>query len=212
MFETMTPEHSAAFDAIVRARRTVRAFATKAPSRDDVEAVIQAGLLAPFAALAVIGRKDWRKVVVMQANTPAMASAAEILKKSVAKLAEELEQKVGQSPFVQRMKHIGSTGIPALATAPYFIVVAERKGIPPVADRSLCHCLQNMWLKATALGLGVQLVSATSQLEDHAEFCTLLGLPTGEYALDACALGYPAEGYGPTPVEYPTMAGAVSWI
>ncbi|MGD0953085.1 MAG: hypothetical protein ABR985_11955 [Methanotrichaceae archaeon] len=34
------------------------------------------------------------------------------------------------------------------------MVVAERKSFPPVEQQSLAHCLQNMWLKATALGLG----------------------------------------------------------
>jgi len=47
---------------------------------------------------------------------------------------------------------------------PYYIVVAERSGIPPAEQQSLAHCLENMWLKATALGLGFQLVSVTAQM------------------------------------------------
>ncbi len=46
-----------------------------------------------------------------------------------------------------------------IGSAPYFIVGAEKKGFPAVEQQFLAHCLENMWLKATALGLGFQLVS-----------------------------------------------------
>jgi nitroreductase len=50
-----------------------------------------------------------------------------------------------------------------------------------------------MWLKATALGLGFQLVSATAQMDDNPEFCSALGINPAEWALNGCAIGYPAE-------------------
>lgn len=51
MFENITPEHSAALDVIVRARHSVRAFSPILPRKEAIEAIIQAGLLAPFGAL-----------------------------------------------------------------------------------------------------------------------------------------------------------------
>jgi nitroreductase len=79
-----------------------------------------------------------------------------------------------------------------------------RKGFPPVEQQSLAHCLENMWLKATALELGFQLVSITSQMSGNAEFCNILGIPTGEWELMGCAVGYPADELSPSirpPVE-----------
>jgi nitroreductase len=212
MFENITPEHSAALDVIIRARHSVRAFGSISPSREAVEAIIQAGLLAPFGSLAVAGKPDFRKVFVIRNLSVSMENAAKILKNRMAKQADELEAKVGSVPFVQNLKRIGQQGVPGVGSAPYFVVVGERKGTPPVAAQSLSYCLQNMWLKATSLGIGLQLVSATTQMDSDPDFCSLLALSVGEYALDGCVLGYPADGYQPASVEYPAFAKSVSWL
>ncbi len=212
MFENMTPEHSTALDTIIKARHSVRAFSPTPPSQETIEAIIQAGLLAPFAALAVAGKPDFRKVFVIRKSSSAMEAAASILKNQIAKQADELEKKVGPVPFVQNLKRIGQQGIPSVGSAPYFVVVGERKGMPPVAAQSLCYCLHNMWLKATSLGIGLQLISATTQTDSDPYFCGLLGIPDGEYALDGCVLGYPADKYQPSSVEYPTLEKSVRWL
>jgi nitroreductase len=212
MFENITPEHSAALDVIVRSRRSVRAFDPIPPRKEAIEAIIQAGLLAPFGALAVAGKPDFRKVFVIRSLSSAMEDAADILKNRMAKVADELEKKVGPVPFVQNLKRIGQQGVSGVGNAPYFVVVGERKGMPPIAAQSLSYCLQNMWLKATSLGIGLQLVSATMQMDGDPYFCRLLGIPCGEYALDGCALGYPSDNYQPPSVEYPTLAKSVSWL
>jgi nitroreductase len=212
MFENITPEHSAALDAIIRARHSVRAFSSIPPSQETIEAIIQAGLLAPFAALAVAGKSDFRKVFVIRKSSSAMEVAANILKNRIAEQADELEKKIGSVPFVQNLKRIGQQGIPSVGSAPYFIVVGEKKGMPPVAAQSLCYCLHNMWLKATSLGIGLQLISATTQMDSDPDFCKLLGIPDGEYALDGRVLGYPADKYQPPSVEYPTLEKSVSWL
>ena len=85
-------------------------------------------------------------------------------------------------PFLERLKLMGENGVPNLRKAPYYIVVAEQRGIPPVEHLSLSHCLQNMWLKAVALGLGMQLLSITQQLDTDKEFCNLIKIPIGEFA------------------------------
>ena len=212
MFEDITPDHSTALDAIIKARRSVRAFSSTPPSKEAIEAIIQAGLLAPFGALAVAGKPDFRKVFVIRISSAAMEAATDSLKNRMAKLADELEKKVGQVPFVQNLKRIGQQGVPGVGNAPYFVVVGERKGMPPVAAQSISYCLHNMWLKATSLGIGLQLVSATMHMDSDPDFCRLLNIPSGEYALDGCALGYPADNYQPPSVEYPTLAKSVSWL
>jgi nitroreductase len=212
LFENITPEHSVALDVIIRARHSVRGFSSVVPSQEAIEAIIQAGLLAPFGALAVAGKPDFRQVFVIRGSSPAMKAAADILKSRMAKLADELEKKVGRVPFVENLKRIGRQGVPGVGNAPYFVVVGERKGMPSVAAQSLSYCLQNMWLKATSLGIGLQLVSATMQMDSDPDFCRLLSIPCGEYALDGCALGYPSDSYHPPPVEYPTLAKSVRWL
>ena len=212
MFENITPEVSAALDVIIRARRSVRAFSPTPPTQEVIEAIIQAGLLAPFGALAVAGKPDFRRVLVIRSSSEAMQAAADILKNRMAKLADELEKKAGPVPFVQNLKRISRQGVPGVGNAPYFVIVGERKGMPAVAPQSLSYCLQNMWLKATSLGVGLQLVSATMQMDCDLDFCRLLNIPAEEYALDGCALGYPADDYQPPSVEYPTLAKSVKWL
>jgi nitroreductase len=211
MFENITPEHSAALDAIISARHSVRAFSSTPPGREAIEAIIQAGLWAPFPALAVAGKPGFRKVVVIPNGSAAMETAAGLLKNRMAKLAGELAEKAGL-PFVENLKRIGQQGVPGVGNAPYFVVLGERKGIPPVAAQSLSFCLQNMWLKATSLGIGFQLISAVMQMDSDPDFCELLSIPCGEYALDGCGLGYPSDTYQPPAVEYPTLEKSVNWL
>jgi len=68
--------------------------------------------------------------------------------------------------------------------------------------------MENMWLKATALGLGFQLVSVTSEMADDLAFCAILGIRPGEWGLMGCAVGYPSEELSPAirpPVEDVTV-------
>jgi nitroreductase len=212
VFETINPEHSAVLDAIIKARHSVRAFSSSLPSREALEAIIQAGLFAPFPALAVAGKPDFRKVFVIRNSSTTMETAAGLIKNRMAKLADEFAEKVGPVPFVKNLKRIAQQGAAGVGNAPYFVVVGERKGMPPVAAQSLSFCLQNMWLKATSLGIGFQLVSATMQMDNDPDFCRLLSIPCGEYALDGCALGYPSDTYQPPSVEYPTLEKSVTWL
>jgi nitroreductase len=117
MFENIKPEHSEAFDIIVRARHSVREFSSALPSQKDVEAIIQAGLLAPFGALAVAGKSNFRKVMIFRKSSAALEEAERIIKSRIAKLADELEKRLGLIPYVQILKRIGQQGVPAVGNA-----------------------------------------------------------------------------------------------
>ena len=80
----------------------------------------------------------------------------------------------------------------------------------PVQQQSLAHVLENMWLMATALGLGMHLVSVTTTMTDDPAFCGILGLPVGEYALNGCAIGVPAQVAEARAL--PDAAGATTWL
>jgi nitroreductase len=210
-------ESNQVLDEVIAARRSIRSFRQDAPPREMIEAILQAGLLAPFAGLAVGAGKDYRRFVVIPGDSGSSAKAEEIIKREMAVVYGRLRQKMQQDQsfehqgkaFVKRMEMVAEHGLP-IGNAPYYIVVAERKGIPPAEAQSLAHCLQNMWLKATALGLGVQLISATAEMSGNRDFCELLGIPFGEFRLDGCLIGYPDR--PPDPVERPRLADVTTWL
>jgi nitroreductase len=218
MVKTFSPEDNAVLDEVIAARRTIRAFAREAPPREAVEKLITAGVQAPYAALAVAGRDDFRRFFVFSQGTPAMAEAGRLIQKAVrARLEATLEAR-GRAPvpsdpdfvYLTRVKSLADDIHPSLRTAPYFIVVAEFQGVPPAGLQSLAHTLENMWLKATALGLAFQLLSVTESMADDPEFVRLLGLPSGPFVLDGCAIGYPSA--DPPPARRLEMTSATRWL
>ena len=110
--------------------------------------------------------------------------------------------------FLKILKDIADKGFNI--GPPYLIIVAEKEGFPQVAQLSLAHCLENMWLKATALGLGFRLVSLISELSKDQEFCQLIGIIPGEYAVNGCIVGYAKT--VPPKVERPLLSEITTWI
>jgi len=205
-------------DEIIEARRTIRAFAEEAPPREEIERLIRAGFLAPYAALAVAGRPDFRRIVVLEKGTPAREEAARLVQLRAQKMLGNMNRARGGAPlegdreyaYLSRLKMLAENGHPSLAKAPFYIVVAEYQGVPAAGLQSLAHVLENMWLKATALGMAFQLISVTEAMAQDEAFVRLLGLPVGEYVLDGCAVGYPAA--DPPPAPRPDMASGVKWL
>lgn len=190
-------------DEIIINRRTHRKFKQEFPTENDINTIINAGLHAPFAAAAVVNTEDYfRRFFVLKRDYKSMIIAASLIFEEVVAMSSNLEIAMKSDPelreqaigFANRLAMIKKMGkVPGVGTAPYFIVVAEKKGFPAVEQQSLAHCMENMWLKATALGLGFQLVSATAQMDDNPEFCSVLGINPAEWALNGCVIGYPAE-------------------
>jgi len=205
-------------DQVLAERRSHRRFRPDFCSEDEIRRILHAGLLAPFAAAAAGNSRDYfRRFFVLRKGSESMHAAIPLAMRQIQKMSADLETMVKEDPslrtkaagFVRRLSMMREAGfVPGIGTAPYYIVVAERRGFPPVELQSLAHCLENMWLKATALGLGFQLVSLTSQMSSDADFCSLLGLPRGEWELMGCAVGYPADELSPAirpPVEDVTV-------
>ncbi|WP_440947453.1 nitroreductase family protein [Methanosarcina sp. T3] len=207
-------------DKILVERRSHRQFKQEFPSEEDIRGIIHAGLHAPFAAAAVGGIEDYfRRFFVLKKGSKSMTAAASLIFEEAAVMASNLESAMENDPelrtqargFANRLAMIKKMGqVPGVGTAPYFIVVAERKGFPPVEQQSLAHCLENMWLKATALGIGFQLVSITAQMADNPAFCTLLGIPPGGWALMGCAAGYPVKELPPS--NRPPIDEVTRWL
>jgi nitroreductase len=207
-------------DQVLAERRSHRMFRPDFCSEDEIRRILHAGLLAPFAAAAVGDSQDYfRRFFVMRKGSGSMNAALPSVMRKVQKMSLDLEGEMQKDPllrakaagFVRRLSLIQDTGgVPGIGTAPYYIVVAERRGYPPVELQSLAHCLENMWLKATALGLGFQLVSITSQMSSDPAFCALLGLPPGAWELMGCAVGYPADQL--SPAIRPQVEDVTVWL
>jgi nitroreductase len=218
MVKPFSPEDNTVLDRIIAARRTIRAFAQEAPPRETIDAVIAAGLQAPYAALAVGDREDFRRVFVFGRGTPALAEAGRLVQQAIRRRLEDTARTRGRDPlpsdpdftFLQRSRALADDIHPSLKSAPYFIVLAEFQGFPAAGLQSLAHTLENMWLKAAALGLAFQLLSVIESLSGDRDFVRLLGLPHGEFVLDGCAVGYSAA--DPPPVRRPDPRSAVKWM
>ncbi len=208
MCTELMEQKNAFLDQILAGRRSYRMFRPEFPPEDAIRRIIHAGLLAPFAAAALGNSTDYfRRFFVMKKGSRTIAAASPLVMEQVKVMAQALETEMEKNPalrtiavsFVQRLTAIRKMGmIPGIGTAPYYLVVAERKGFPPVEQQSLAHCMENMWLKATALNLGFQMVSVTAQMSSDPAFCKILGIPAGEWELMGCAIGYPQEELGPS--------------
>ena len=218
MCDDISVQKNVYLDQILAERRSHRMFTPEFCSEDEIRRILHAGLLAPFAAAAVGNSHDYfRRFFVMRRGSESMNAVIPLVKRQVQKMSAELEAGMKNDPalrakaagFVRRLAMMQEKGIvPGVGTAPYYIVVAERRGFPAVELQSLAHCLENMWLKATALDLGFQIVSVTSQMSSDPAFCAILGLPAGEWELMGCAVGYPADELSPSirpPVEDVTV-------
>jgi nitroreductase len=201
MSNSFSEQDIGVLDRIIETRRSVRSFKGDAPSDSMIRAIVHTGVYAPYAALAVGDTLDFRRFFVFRKGTKNLSIMNEIIKKATKESLERLEKEIEDKPYlreksakyIQRLSSIPQSGFPGMTDVPCFIVVAERRGIPSVEKQSLAHVMQNMWLKATALGLGFQLVSVVENLTENQEFSRLLRLPFGEFAFNGCIIGYAAQ-------------------
>ena len=188
------------FDEIIKSRRSVRFFKDEFPSKEDIKDILNAGMMAPYAVQAVGENEDFRRFFVFENGSESMEIAANLMGKKAEEGLNHFKRMITEKPFLKnkvqpfmdKLQMIVDKGVLGVGTAPYFIVVAELRGVPPVEQESIAHCLENMWLKATALQLGFHLVSLTSQMAEEEEFMKLLNIPVGKYGINGCAIGYPA--------------------
>ena len=207
MFEQISSIHSEILDEVLETRRSVKAFSGVAPSKKDIELIIRAGLRTPFAGKPAREKKDFRRIFVIPTDSEVMKRIEVLLIRALANIQGDTKE----IDVPQNVKTFARN-------APYLIIAAERKGFPVtyMADNSISisYCMFGMWLKATTLKIGFKLVSAFihAKMGNNNEFCQLIGLPCGEYALDACVIGYPHEKYNLPLVDYPEYESNVFWL
>lgn len=207
-------------DQVLAERRTYRLFSPVSPSDEEIRRILHAGLAAPFAATSVGTPKDYfRRFFVIRNGSASIRALHPLLMAEVNALAAELDSAMKDDPklradallFSRRLERIKKLGtIPGIGTAPLYLIAAERRGYPPAGLQSLAHCMENMWLKATALGLGFQLISLTSRMADNEAFCAILGIRSGEWDLMGCAVGYPQDELSPS--IRPPVEDLIHWL
>jgi nitroreductase len=210
-------EENRVLDGVIAGRRSVRAFKPEAPPDVLIEQIVAAGLAAPYAGLASKEDLPYRLFRIVRQG-PSMARARELIreqaKASLEQFKAEMEKNAylreNGAAFAKRVEGMAASGVPSLESAPFFVVVAERRGVPPVEFESLAHCLENMWLKATALGLGFQLLSMTKMMSENRRFFELLDLEFGKFLINGCVIGYAKHAPGEKRL-FP-LADVMKWV
>jgi nitroreductase len=203
---------------VMISRRSIRSFTTDIPPMNDVKEIIQAAILAPYGGATGMPLNEIRKIFVLSQKSEAMEKARELLLDQIKKGAKKMNILLALFPFLRkkmkpfsnRLNYLSKNGISGLSEAAYYIVVAEKKGFPPIEKQSIAHALQNMWIMATSLGIAFQLISATGMMSKNKDFMKLLGLPEGGYAIDGCVIGVSKE--QPDPREKRDINDFVTWI
>ena len=195
-----TPEDNRALDEIMRERRICRKFTDRVPSREDVAAVVEAGRLAPYASISANDVEVFRHFFVMFRDNPLLERVEALIRSQSAADVAELRREMEADPFLREhgaglekmWSGVAERGLPVFPNPPCLVVMAEWRGARRAERQSLAHTVQNMWLKATALGLDFNLISPLESMVDNEEFCSLFGLPAGRYGFHGCILGYRA--------------------
>jgi nitroreductase len=207
-----SPEHI--LEDIINARRSIRAMTDEFPDPELIKMVLNAGYAAPHAASLQGNTQDFRQFFVIAKTASIMPQIKIIAKRTLVHFVDSMEKDAGDNtlahPFIQKLKTFAESEIPGIGSAPYLVIIGEKVGFPPVQQQSIAHCLENMWLMATALGLGFHLVSVISQVGEDPEFCRLIQIQPGEYRFNGCAIGIPAS--IPPAKEVGSAESVTTWI
>lgn len=171
---------------VIDSRRDIRRYRPDPVPADLVEQILTAGHHAP----SVGHSQPWRFVVIQDQTT--RDRAAHLADRARLAQAEHLTE--------DRAARLLDLKLEGLREAPVGIVVACDRRTPATGilgrasfpDTDLWSCataIQNMWLTARALGLGMGWVT----LFDPADLTALLDLPAGVETLGWMCLGWPDE-------------------
>lgn len=156
------------FDVIQR-RKSIRAFADKEISNDDLLKIGEAGRHSPTS----VNRQRRQFTIVKN-------------KELISKLAHAVDQRINNKDY-----DFYDPGALILVSVP---------GTDQISAIELGLAVQNMWLAATSLDLGMAWTHQINGLSDTPEVRDVLdqlGIPSNHVCLNVMAVGVPAE--NPTP-------------
>lgn len=211
-----TEQDNLTFDRIVDARRSCRKFSECLPEKEFVTQIIEVGNKAPYAIASARDVDIFRHFYVLYQGNPLLPIIHQRIRLQSEREAEQLRWERAIDPIVQKYGEgligmrslIAQNGTKLLEDPPCLIILAEWRGARRAEKQDFAHALENMWLKATVLNLGMVIISLFEGLTYDEAFCEMLGLPVGQYGFHACVLGYP-ENEGP---EAKRITAQTHWL
>ncbi len=193
-----TSSDNLALDNIMKSRRICRKFTDQVPSKEDVEAVVSAGRLAPYASISSGDVDVFRHFYVIFKDNPLLDKIEQLIKDQTVIDLSILHEEMAEDEFLKTYgvglekmwSNVAENGLPVFPNPPCLIVIAEWRGARRAERQSLAHTIQNMWLKATALNLDFNMISPLESMWDNEDFCALFDLPAGKYGFHGCIVGY----------------------
>ncbi len=193
-----TEKDNQVLDAIIEKRSTCRSFTDRIPEKSDLEKIIRAGQLSPYASIDSKAVEVFRHFFVIYRDDPRMDVIDRLIKEQS---AIDLERRLKEKENDEFLKengagveklwaNVAANGESTFPNPPCLIVAAEWRGARRAERQSLAHMMENMWLKATALNLDFQIISVTENMVGNKEFCDLFGLPADRYGFLTCVVGY----------------------
>jgi nitroreductase len=180
-------------DVCIKGRRSVRAYTEEAVSKEQIEAVLEAGTWAPTG----MNKQPWRFVVIED-------------RKLIEYVSEETK-KVLQEKFPQMAKQFQAKADMICYNAPALILVCTEKdkqwGHVSLLDSVLAA--QNMFLKAYELGLGTCYMGFVQFLAEKPEAAKKMGVPEGYEITVPFILGRPKTKQGAGKRNAPVV---LKWI
>lgn len=184
-------------DRILEQRRSIREFDITELPEEKIEAVIEAGRLAPFAGLVQKNTSNFRHFFVIHRDSDMAQKIKELCEDGRKQEVIRIESNglAKKYPDVAKMiKSMSQRPANDILISPWLIIIAERGGLPQREEVCLGYVMENMWLKATEMDLAFRVCSGISDIHDKTKLKDLLGLDAEEtYAFDACNIGYPKE-------------------
>jgi nitroreductase len=167
-------------EACIKGRRSVRCYAKKPVSKEQIEAVLEAGVWAPTA----MAREPWRFIVIED-------------EKLISCVSDETKVAVQQMmpPLATRYKTKEDI---ICYNAPVLIFICAERD-PQWDSMNLIDCAlaaQNMFLKAYELGLGTCYMGFVSLLNSKQDILRKIGVPENCELKVPLILGHPETKQG----------------
>ena len=180
-------------DACIKGRRSVRCYANKPVSKEQIEAVLEAGVWAPTG----MAREPWRFIVIED-------------KKLIKYVSDETKLVVQQMrpPLAERYKTEEDI---ICYDAPVLILICSEKDAQwnnlNLLDGVLAA--QNIFLKAYELGLGTCYMGFVSLLNSKPDILRKIGVPENYDLIVPFILGHPKTKQGSGKRKKPNV---LKWI
>jgi nitroreductase len=180
-------------DACIKGRRSVRAYTDEPVSKEQMEAVLDAGTWAPTG----MNREPWQFIIIED-------------KKLIKLVSDETKLLVKQAmpPLVERF----STDADIICyNAPTLVLVCTEKD-PQWANVNLLDCVlaaENMFLKAYELGLGTCYMGFVALLNSKPEVLRKIGIPENLEMTVPFIIGHPKVKQGKGKRQKPNV---IKWI